>query len=174
MENRFSRGTSIAAALATAFLAISAVPATAAPPVPVDQTLRFEAGQLCAFPVLIEVTGKTKVIGDLLKDHKTTSPGFKVTTTNLTSKESVTYTATGGSRYTVATDKNGVKYFEVVSTGQNLLFSAKLGGLFFVRGNVNYAVTLDLPDDQQEVRPFVPSVDDIGKVNAVNICDPLS
>ena len=93
-------------------------------------------GQLCAFPVRIDVTGKSKVIGDLLEDHKTTSPALKVTTTNLTSGESVKYTATGVSRYTVAIDENGVEYFEVVSTGQNLLFSNELGGLFFVRGTV--------------------------------------
>ena len=180
MENRFSLRTRAAAALATGFLAFSAVPATAAPPAndhrpgPADQTLEFGAGQLCAFPVRIDVTGKSKVIGDLLKDHKTTSPALKVTTTNLTSGGSVKYTATGVSRYTVAIDEKGVKYFEVVSTGQNLLFSTELGGLFFVRGTVNYAVTLDLPENQQEVRPFVPSIDDLDEVNAVNICDPLS
>ena len=95
-------------------------------------------------------------IGNLLKDHKTTSPALKVKTTNLTSGESVKYTATGVSRYTVAIDENGAEYFEVVSTGQNLLFSTELGGLFFVRGTVDYAVTLDLPENQQEVRPFVP------------------
>lgn len=180
MENRFSRRTRAAAALATGLLALSAVPATAAPPandhrpVPVSQTLQFGAGELCAFPVRIDVTGKTKVIGNLLEDHKTTSPALKVTTTNLTSGESVKYTATGVSRYTVATDENGEEYFEVVSTGQNLLFSAELGGLFFVRGTVDFAVTLDLPENQGEVRPFVPSIDDLDEVNAVNICDPLT
>ncbi|WP_426766159.1 hypothetical protein ACP3TD_06210 [Pseudarthrobacter sp. 1G09] len=122
----------------------------------------------------IDITGKTKVIGDLLADHITTSPGFKVTTTNLDSGKTVKYTATGSSRYTVATDDKGIKYFEVVSTGQNLLFSEKLGGLFFVRGNVNYAVTLAAPDKQTEVRPFVPSIDRLNDVNAVNICDPLT
>jgi hypothetical protein len=174
MENRFSYRTRAAAALATGLLAFSAVPATAAPPVPADQVLQFGAGELCAFPVRIEVTGKAKVIGDPLKDHKTTSPGLKATTINLASGKSVKYTATGSSRYTVAIDENGQKYFEVVSSGQNLLFSAELGGLFFVRGNVNYAVSLDLPENQQEVRPFVPSVDDLDQVKAVNICDPLS
>lgn len=164
----------ITVAAAAAFAGVAG-PASAAPPVSADQTLPdFAAGQLCAFPVRIEITGKTKVIGDLLGDHKTTSPGFKVTTTNLDSGKTVKYTATGSSRYTVATDKTGKKYFEVVSTGQNLLFSAELGGLFFVRGNVNYAVTLDLPENQQEVRPFVPSINRLNEVNAVNICGPLS
>ncbi|MCY1675589.1 hypothetical protein OVA06_12880 [Pseudarthrobacter sp. SL88] len=158
-----------------ASLAGLAAPATAAPPVSADQTLPdFGAGELCAFPVRIEITGKTKLIGDWLEDHKTTSPGFKVTTTNLASGKTVKYTATGSSRYTVATDKAGNKYFEVVSTGQNLLFSPELGGLFFVRGNVNYAVTLDLPENQQEVRPFVPSIERLNEANAVNICGPLS
>lgn len=180
MENRFSRRTRVGAALATGFLAFSAVSATAAPPAndhrpgPVTQTLEFGANELCAFPVRIDVKGKAKVIGDLLENHKTTSPALKVTTTNLTSGESVKYTATGVSRYTVAIDEDGEEYFEVVSTGQNLLFSAKLGGLFFVRGTVDFAVTHDLPDEQQEVRPFVPTVDDLDEVNAVNICDPLS
>jgi len=173
MKNWLTR-TAIPATVAAAALTGLAAPATAVPPSPADQTLQFGAGELCAFPVRIEVTGKTKVIGDLLKNHITTSPGFKVTTTNLTSGETVKYTATGSSRYTVATDSSGNEYFEVVSTGQNLLFSAALGGLFFVRGNVDYAVTLDLPENQQEVRPFVPSIDQLNEANAVNICAPLS
>lgn len=166
---RFAMPITVAASLAGL-----AAPASAAPPVSADQTLPdFAAGQLCAFPVRIEITGKTKLIGDWLGDHKTTSPGFKVTTTNLDSGKTVKYTATGSSRYTVATDDKGIKYFEVVSTGQNLLFSEKLGGLFFVRGNVNYAVTLAAPDEQREVRPFVPSIERLNEVNAVNICSPL-
>jgi hypothetical protein len=180
MQNRFSRRTRAAAALATGVLALSAVPATAAPPdndhrpVPADQSFEAGAGELCAFPVRFDITGKAKVIGNLLEDHKTTSPAFKATITNLASGESVKYTITGVSRYTVAVDDNGEEYFEVVSTGQNILSSVELGGFFFVRGTVDYAVTLDLPIDQREVRPFVPTVDDLGEVNAVNICDALS
>lgn len=173
MNNWLTR-IAIPVTVAAAAVAGLAAPATAVPPSPADQTLQFGAGELCAFPVRIQVTGKTKVIGDLLENHITTSPGFKVTTTNLTSGETVKYTATGSSRYTVATDDKGNKYFEVVSTGQNLLFSEKLGGLFFVRGNVKYAVTLAVPDDQKEVRPFVPSIDQLNEANAVNICAPLS
>lgn len=180
MKNKTKSVSLAAMTLAVGLFASAAPAAVAAPtdnpnrPGPVDQTLKFDAGQLCDFPVSIVVSGKTKVIGDPLEDHKVTSPGLKVTTINETTGESVTYTATGVSRYTVATDENGVEYFEVVSTGQNLLFSAALGGLFFTRGTVDYAVTLDLPENQQEVRPFVPSVDDLDEVNAVNICDPLS
>jgi hypothetical protein len=175
-----TKSVSMAALTLATWLFASATPAAVAAPVanpnrpgPVEQTLKFDAGKLCAFPVTIDVVGKTKVIGKPLDDHTVTSPGLKITTTNTATGVSKKYTATGVSRYTVATDKHGVKYFEVVSTGQNILSSEKLGGFFFVRGNVNYAVTRALPDDQKEVRPFVPKVEDLDKVNAVNICDPL-
>jgi hypothetical protein len=179
MKNK-TKSVSLAAMTLAIGLLASAVPAAVAAPadnpnrpvpfIPPHQDV--PAGALCDFPVAIDVVGKTKVIGDLLGDHTVTSPGLKVTTTNTATGVSVKYTATGVSRYKVAT-ANGTKYFEVVSTGQNLLSSTELGGLFFVRGNVNYAVTLDVPEKQQEVRPFVPNVDALDQVNAVNICDPL-
>lgn len=175
-KNRFSRCARASAALAAGAFVLSSVPAVAAPPAippgpPVDASgeQEFGAGELCAFPVLLEFVGKSKLIGDPEGNHKVTSPGFKVTTTNLATGESVKYTATGSTRYTVAVNEDG-EYYEAVSTGQNLLFSPELGGLFFVRGTVNFAVDLN---KSEEVRAFATE-ETLDEFNSVNICDPLS
>ncbi|WP_221176624.1 hypothetical protein [Arthrobacter oryzae] len=175
MKNRNKLSARLVALLSAGILGLTAIPATAAPPVDSSGTLDFGPGELCDFAVRLVVTGKTKTIGPLLGDHKITSPGLKVTTTAVDSAgnavgKSVRYVATGTLTYTKAVDpKSGQPYFEVKATGQNLLFSAELGGLFYVVGNTNFAVTLDLPDNQAEVRPFSGQAKP-----AVNICDPLS
>ncbi len=164
-----------AVALLTAgILGLTAIPATAAPPDAVSGEFNFGAGELCDFAVKIVVAGKTKTIGPLLENHKVTSPGLKVTTTALDEAgrakgNPVRYVATGTVTYTKTLNADsGEYYFEVKATGQNLLFSEERGGLFYVVGNTNFAVTLDLPDDQTEVRPFSGQAKP-----AVNICDPL-
>lgn len=146
--------------------------ASAAPPDPVSGSQTFEAGSLCDFAVRLDFTGKAKTIGPEPGTHKVISPGFKVTTTALDSKnqaigDPVTYTATGTVFFTLTKRSVGPAYYEVKATGRNLLFVPGPNGstdLIFVTGNVNYAVELD---KATEVRRFS------GEARQVNICDPL-
>jgi hypothetical protein len=168
-----------AAALSAALLGVgvSALPATAAPPHenPNAGTLVFDAGVLCDFGVQLVVTGKEKVIGPELEDHKVISPNLKFTATALDGDgnpvgASVTYVATGTVFFT-RTERPGLEdYWEVKATGNNLLFvpnddpGETLFDPVFVTGNVNYAVSLD---QTEEIRTFS------GAARQVNICDSL-
>lgn len=179
MQRRNSRHLRAVAASSAALigLAFSAIPATAAPPVenPNAGLLVFAPGELCEFGVQLAVTGKEKVIGPTDGDHKVLSPNLKFTATALDDEgnpvgDSIRYVATGTSFYT-RTERTGQEdYFEVRSTGNNLLFVPNADGdptLFdpvFVTGNVNYAVTLD---KLTEVRTFS------GVGRQENICDSL-
>jgi hypothetical protein len=181
MQKRNNHLVRAAAAFSAALfgLGVSALPATAAPPHenPNAGTLVFDAGVLCEFGVQLVVTGKEKVIGPALGDHKVISPNLKFTATALDAEgnpvgASVRYVATGTVFFTrTASERAGEEdYWEVKAAGNNLLFVPNDPGdstLFdpvFVTGNVNYAVSLDQTD---EIRTFS------GAARQVNICDSL-
>jgi hypothetical protein len=115
--------------------ALLVTPALAAPPEPADDTI--EVAGICDFPVLLEFTGKVKVIEH--GDHIiTVAPGQKVTVTNMETDESLRYNIAGAFHDQV--QPNG----DLVSkgTGRNLLFTEALGMLVTV-GNVAFTVTED-------------------------------
>lgn len=154
-------------------LGVPAIAATAAPPESFAGGDDLPAGTLCPFGVRIDVAGKDKVIGPVTGTHKVISPNFKVTTTALDDSgdpvgEPVDYTATGTVFYTLAERPDGMNYYEVKATGQNLLFVPQEDGTFdliHVVSNVNYAMELD---KQTEVRSFS------GAARQTNICYPLA
>ena len=110
----------LAVALALALLAVAVVAspkaASAAPPEPVDDT--FVVEDECAFPVLVEVSGKIKFID--LPGERTliTSPKLRATLTNLETDKQVTLGITGA--FHIRTLANGDTVY--VFTGRNLLF----------------------------------------------------
>jgi hypothetical protein len=179
MPKRNNHRVRAAAAFSAALLGVgvSALPATAAPPHenPNAGTLVFDPGVLCDFGVQLVVTGKEKVIGPELGDHKVISPNLKFTATALNGNgkpvgASVKYVSTGTVFFTRTERAGQEDYWEVKATGHNLLFVPNDPGdptLFdpvFVTGNVNYAVTLD---QNTEIRTFS------GAARQVNICDSL-
>jgi len=173
MNKRNNHRSRAAALLAVGLLGISAVPATAAPPVSAAGTQTFPAGSLCDFAVRLDFTGKTKTIGSEPGTHKVISPGFKVTTTAVDEQgnpisDPVRYTATGTVFFTLTDRPVGPDYYEVKATGRNLLFVPRADGttdLVFVVGNVNFAVELD---KATEVRRFS------GAAQQRSICDSLT
>lgn len=143
---------------------VSAGPAAAAPPDPVDVTF---TNTDCDFPVEIHVVGKTKTI-DYGGRFIVTSPGQTATLT--ANGKTVEYVITG--TFHVQVMANGSQEFKV--TGRNILFRPTAPnpippndpgtGIFLTRGNFNFAVDAD----GNELRPFAGS----GKV--INICDVLA
>ena len=121
-----------ALALAVAFVLPRS--SSAAPPEPVDVT--FEATDVCDFPVLVEVTGKTKTI--VLPDGSqlVTSPGLRATLTNLEDPDNqVSFGITGPVRLT---EENGVLLG--VGRGRNLFLDPG-GGTFLTIGRVEFTLT---------------------------------
>ena len=94
-----SRLVVLALAVALALAAVVVLPkaSSAAPPEPVD--FSFEAPGFCDFPVLVEVTGKTKTIALPDGSFLLTAPGQRVTLTNLEEPDNqVSFGATGSFR----------------------------------------------------------------------------
>jgi hypothetical protein len=133
---------------------VSAGPAAAAPPEPVDVSFPNDD---CGFTVVIDVVGKTKIID--LGDGQSiiTSPGQKATLT--ANGKTVKYVITGTSHEQVMEDGST----EVTATGRNILLRPDFG-LFLTIGNFNYARTAG----GGELRPFE------GSGQFVNICEILS
>jgi hypothetical protein len=123
------------AALAVSTSALGLTPAMAAPPDPADGTGVIEG--VCDFPVLLEITGKVKVIqhGDRVL---TVGPGQKATVTNTETGESVRYNIAGAFHDAVQPDGSVISK----GTGRNLLFTEELG-MFLTVGNVQFTVTED-------------------------------
>jgi hypothetical protein len=119
---------------AVAALTLSAAPAFAAPPQPVDQTIPLPAGVACAFPIELVLTGKTKTIA--LPGGRTiiTAPGQNVTVTNQDNGRSVTLNITGA--FHVTTERNGDVV--TVATGRNALLDP-VAGFVLTEGNVTFA-----------------------------------
>lgn len=96
--------------------------ATGAPPGPVSTTETFDAGEACAFPIEVVFTGKSGFVelpGNPEFSGIATSPGLRVTVTNLDTDEAVTLNATGAFRF-VGDPATGD--FTVVAGGNNFLY----------------------------------------------------
>ena len=87
----------------------------------------------CTFPLQLEVSGKGKTI--TLRDGSRilTSPGLKVTATNLDNGEQATFSITGAFHETTA--ENGEVTTKV--TGRNLLFDPD-AGIVLLSGNFSF------------------------------------
>jgi hypothetical protein len=96
--------------------------ASAAPPEPVDFTERL-GREYCGFPVLYEVSGKTKVINLPSGDTLFKNPGVRVTLTNLRTDEQVSYVVAGAAR--VRELESGELL--VISTGRTVLNNPNIG-----------------------------------------------
>jgi hypothetical protein len=122
-----------ALALAVAFVLPKA--SSAEPPAP--YYFNEELTDVCDFPVLVEITGKTKTI--VLPDGSQliTSPGLRATLTNLEDSDNqVSFGITGPIRLTEL--ENGVLLG--VGRGRNLLLDPG-GGTFLTIGRVEFTLT---------------------------------
>jgi hypothetical protein len=100
--------TAIPLLVLTAALLAPGGPATAAPPSPADSVETFKAKDACPFPIEVSFEGKS---GSIDLPHNptfpfiSTSPGLKVTVTNLNEPtNTVTVNATGAFRFVVLPD----------------------------------------------------------------------
>jgi hypothetical protein len=143
------------AVLGLAATALSVTPAMAAPPEPIQIT---EETTFCGFPVLNDVTGKTKPI-----EHagSTTfiSPNQRVTLTNTETGESVSFVITGVARFTETDTGLTIRF-----TGHNLLFGPGLDGILYTSGTQTVVI-----DAETGINTLTESH---GKV--VNVCEVLA
>ena len=113
----------LAGALAlTVALLVLPKAASAAPPEPVNFTETL-GPEYCGFPVLYEVSGKTKVINLPNGDTLFKNPGVRVTLTNLETGEQVTYVVAGTAR---VRELEGGELL-VISTGRTVLNNPSIG-----------------------------------------------
>ena len=120
-------------ALAVAVAVVLPRDASAAPPEPVDET-PFPVEGICDFPLQAELSGKTKV--KELPGGRTlsTSPGLRVTLTNLEEPTNqVTYVITGSFLLTELDDGNQF----VVARGRNIVFGPDVG-MFLTIGRFTF------------------------------------
>ena len=110
-------------ALLVALVVLLPGAASAAPPDPVTFPPLELGEEYCGFPVLYEVTGKTKVINLPSGDTLFKNPGGRVTLTNLDTGEQVTYVATGSIRLTES--ENGELL--LITTGRTVLSDENIG-----------------------------------------------
>ena len=112
-----------ALALSVALLVVLPKAASAAPPEPINFPPEILGPEYCGFPVLYDVSGKTKVIdlpnGDVLFKY----PGVRVTLTNLETGKQLTYVVTGSTRLTEL--EGGAR--SLVTTGQTVLSNPDIG-----------------------------------------------
>ena len=127
-------GLRIVVAAAAAALILSAAPAFAAPPQPVDQKFDVPAGAACTFPVELVVTGKTKTIDLPGGSTIITAPGQDATITNQDSGRSVRLNITGA--FHVTTEPNGDVV--TVASGRNVLLDP-IAGFVLTEGNFTFA-----------------------------------
>ena len=149
------------AALGIAVAALGSSGAAAAPPQPADFTGPITG--VCDFPVLIEITGKVKVIehGDRVI---TVGPGQKVTLTNQATGKRVRYNIAGSFHDRVLADGTLVSK----GVGRNLLFTERLGLLLTI-GNVAFTVTEGPPAPEGFA---ITSTADRGRI--VDMCQVLA
>jgi hypothetical protein len=123
----------LAAALALAVAVVVPRATSAAPPEPVDETPIPIEG-ICDFPLQAELSGKSNV--KELPGGRTlsTSPGLRVTLTNLEEPTNqVTYVITGSFLLTELDDGNQF----VVARGRNIVFGPDVG-MFLTIGRVTF------------------------------------
>jgi hypothetical protein len=154
-------------AAVVAGIIVTAAPAAAAPPEPVDVTF---INSDCGFDVEIHVVGKTKTIPHGDDRFIVPAPGQKATLTATDSGKTVEYVVTG--TFHVQVMPNGDQEFKV--TGRNVLFRPTLPnpippddpgtGIFLLRGNFTFV----LDENGNEVSVFA------GSGPVVNICEILA
>jgi hypothetical protein len=147
----------VGAALALAVALAATRDASAAPPETFEDAFPVEG--VCDFPVLLEVSGKSKFIE--LPDGRSivTSPGLRVTLTNLDKPaNSASYVITGAFHQR---ELAGGRLL-VVATGRNLLFDPSLG-MFLTVGRVAFEV-----DEDGSVTPL----EDTGRM--IDVCVRLA
>jgi hypothetical protein len=123
----------LAAALALAVAVVVPRATSAAPPEPVDETPIPIEG-ICPFPMEAELSGKTKEIDLGTGQTLSTSPGLRVTLTNLEEPTNqVTYVITGSFLLTELDDGNQF----VVARGRNIVFGPDVG-MFLTIGRFTF------------------------------------
>ena len=110
-------------ALLVALVVLLPKTASAAPPDPVTFPPLELGEEYCGFPVLYEVSGKTKVINLPSGDTLFKNPGGRVTLTNLDTGEQVTYVATGTIRLT----ESETGELLLITTGRTVLSDENIG-----------------------------------------------
>ena len=149
----------LAGVFALAVALMAARDASAAPPEPVDDTFTIEEG-VCDFPVLAEVSGKTKIIELPGEAFIATSPGVRITLTNQDQPtHQLTYVITGALHAT----ELGSGDLLLVVTGRNLLFDPSFGMLLTI-GRFTQVF-----DEQTET--LTPPK---GKGRVIDVCDRLA
>ncbi|MFF1384703.1 hypothetical protein ACFVWT_14170 [Arthrobacter sp. NPDC058288] len=151
-------------ALPLLFVALIAGSGTvhAAPPTSGDDSGTLPGGVYCDFDVAYTLTGKTKTIVN--GDVKTiTSPGQKITLTNVSDpQKSVSYVITGVRREVTTGD-----IIETVVTGRNIVINdpdSERQGIYVLVGDFNYAITTGF----KEYRVFS------GAGQVIDVCAALS
>jgi len=118
----------LSGALLAVLLLAFAGTASAAPPEPINSPPRTVSG-VCDFPLLADLSGKEKT--KELPGGRTllTSPGLRVTLTNLEEPANqVTYVITGSFLTTELSDGN----LFVVARGRNIIFGPDIGGFLTI------------------------------------------
>ncbi|MBT2534575.1 hypothetical protein [Arthrobacter sp. ISL-69] len=133
----------------------------AAPPTITDESGLLPKDIFCSFDVEYTLTGKTKTIVN--GGVKTvTSPGQKITLTNLDTDKSVSYVITG-----VRREVTTGNIIETVVTGRNIVVNdpdSDRQGIYVLVGNFNYAITTSF----KEYRVFS------GAGQVIDVCAALS
>jgi hypothetical protein len=122
----------VGALMALLLLAFAGI-ASAAPPEPVDTT-PFPVEGICPFPMLAELSGKTKDIDLGSGQTLSTAPGLRVTLTNLAEPTNqVSYVITGS--FLLTEQPDGTLF--VVARGRNIVFGPEVG-MFLTIGRFTF------------------------------------
>jgi hypothetical protein len=123
----------LAAATMAALMLVAARDVSAAPPEPVDTT-PFTVEGICPFPMEAELSGKTKEIDLGSGQTLSTSPGLRVTLTNLAEPTNqVSYVITGS--FLLTEQPDGTLF--VVARGRNIVFGPDVG-MFLTIGRFTF------------------------------------
>jgi hypothetical protein len=148
-------------ALALAVVLVLPRASSAAPPEPVDVTTTLPG---CDFPVLAEVSGKSKVMELPSGQTLITSPNLRITLTNLTEPTNqVTYVITGSFLTTERPDGN----LDVEARGSNLIFGPEVG-IFLTIGQFTFT---GFEADEGVVVATTPPT---GEGNLTDVCAVLA
>jgi hypothetical protein len=151
----------VGAALALAVAFVLPKTSSAAPPEPVDVTATIPG---CEFPVLAEVSGKSKVIDLPSGQTLITSPGLRITLTNVEEPTNqVTYVITGSFLATEQDDGN----FFVVARGRNLVFGPDVG-IFLTIGRYTFI------GQNIENGPTIALTQPTGEGRLIDVCTVLA
>jgi hypothetical protein len=147
-------------ALALAVVLVLPRASSAAPPGDVDVTTTLPG---CDFPVLAEVSGKSKVIDLDSGQTLITAPNLRITLTNVTEPTNqVTYVITGSFLTTERTDGN----LDVEARGSNLIFGPEVG-IFLAIGRFTFV-------GFEDEGPIVALTPPTGEGSLTDVCAVLA